>query len=51
MYGTQANIVHGRIILDAIADSSKVDARRAKLGLPPLAKYIQELKEFYLEHK
>ncbi len=47
LYGTQANIVDGRIILDAIADSANVDTRRAKLGLPSLAEYIKLLRQVY----
>jgi hypothetical protein len=39
VYGTQTT-GHGRIlVIDPIDDSAGVDARRAKLGLPPLAVY------------
>ncbi len=39
VYGTQTTI-HGRdLVIDPIADSEAVDARRAQLGLPPLAVY------------
>jgi hypothetical protein len=39
IYGSQTTM-HGREpVIDPIADSAGVDARRAKLGLPPLAVY------------
>jgi Family of unknown function (DUF6624) len=47
LYGSQANIVDGKIILNPIADSINVDARRAKLGLSPLAQYIKLLEQMY----
>ncbi|HEX2780959.1 MAG TPA: DUF6624 domain-containing protein [Gemmatimonadaceae bacterium] len=47
VYGTQASIVNGRFVLDPIADSANVDARRAKLGIPPVARYMRLLDSLY----
>lgn len=38
-YGTQFHIEDGRVVFDEIEDRDGVDARRAKLGLPPLEEY------------
>ena len=46
-YGTQASIVGGRFVLDPIADSVNVDRRRAQLGMPPVARYMQILDSLY----
>lgn len=46
-YGTQASLVNGRFVLDPIADSAHVDARRASLGMPPVARYMQLLDSLY----
>lgn len=48
-YGTQAAIRDGRVIVDPIADSTGVDARRAALGLPPLAVYQRVLDSAYAD--
>ena len=47
VYGTQASIVNGRFALDPIADSANVDARRAKVGMPPVAAYMRILDSLY----
>lgn len=49
-FGTQAKIVAGRVVIDPIEDSVHVDARRAKMGLPPLALYIRMLDSLYTAH-
>jgi hypothetical protein len=41
IYGTQLSLREGRWVLDPIADSAAVDARRQRLGLPPLAEYLR----------
>ena len=41
IYGTQLSLQNGRWVLDPIADSTGVDARRARMGLPPLADYLR----------
>lgn len=47
VYGTQASVVNGRFKLNPIADSANVDARRAKLGMPPVAAYMRILDSLY----
>lgn len=47
LYGTQASVVNGRFKLNPIADSANVDARRAKLGMPPVAAYMRILDSLY----
>jgi hypothetical protein len=39
IYGTQLSLKDGRWVFDPIADSPGVDARRRRMGLPPLAEY------------
>jgi hypothetical protein len=46
-YGTQARLNDGMLIFHPIEDSVRVDARRAKLGLPPLAEYARQLGTMY----
>jgi hypothetical protein len=41
IYGTQLSLQGGRWVLDPIADSAGVDARRKSMGLPPLAEYLR----------
>jgi hypothetical protein len=43
LYGTQLSLHNGRWVFDLIADSANVDARRRKMGLPPLAEYRRVL--------
>jgi hypothetical protein len=47
LYGTQAELRDGRVVLDPIADSAGVDARRARLGLMPLDTYVRFLDSVY----
>jgi hypothetical protein len=47
-YGTQTNFVDGRIVLSPVVDSANVDARRARMGLPPLHEYLRVLDSIYL---
>lgn len=46
-FGTQATISGGTVRFDPIADSAQVDARRATLGLVPLAEYKRSLDSLY----
>jgi hypothetical protein len=46
-YGTQAKTVDGVLVLEPLEDAAAVDARRAKLGLPPLEQYIRALERMY----
>lgn len=48
VYGTQATLRDGRMVPDPIRDSSGVDARRATMGLPPLAEYLRVLDSIYV---
>jgi hypothetical protein len=50
VYGTQASFVGGRVVIDPIADSAGVDARRARVGLPPLSEYVRLLDSVYTAH-
>ena len=43
IYGTQLSLKDGRWVLDPIADSAGVDARRKGMGLPPLAEYLRRV--------
>ena len=49
IYGSQADVSGGRVTLKPIADSAGVDARRARMGLPPLAAYLRILDSLYTE--
>ncbi|HEY4955929.1 MAG TPA: DUF6624 domain-containing protein [Gemmatimonadaceae bacterium] len=51
IYGSQADIVAGHVVLKPIADSAGVDARRARVGLPPLAEYVRVLDSLYAPRK
>jgi hypothetical protein len=51
VYGSQADVVAGHVILKPIADSAGVDARRARVGLPPLAEYVRVLDSLYAPRK
>jgi hypothetical protein len=48
VYGTQAMLRDGRMAVGPIRDSSGVDARRAAIGLPPLAEYLRVLDSVYV---
>jgi hypothetical protein len=50
IYGTQLSLRKGRWVLDPIADSSGVDARRQKMGLPPLAVYLRLVDSMMQSH-
>ncbi|HSE66448.1 MAG TPA: DUF6624 domain-containing protein [Gemmatimonadales bacterium] len=43
IYGTQLSLRDGRWVLDPIEDSAGVDARRKRMGLPPLAEYLRKV--------
>lgn len=47
VYGSQADISNGRVVLKPIRDSAGVDVRRARMGLPPLAEYVRVLDSVY----
>lgn len=47
VYGSQTTMTDGRMTFAPIADSAGVDARRAKMGLPPLSEYKRVLDSVY----
>ena len=46
-YGTQFKQVGRRVVPEPMEEIKKVESRRRKIGLPPLAQYAQELQELY----
>ena len=46
-YGSSFHLVDGRLVPSPIEDPERVDERRAKMGLPPLAEYARMLGEMY----
>jgi hypothetical protein len=47
IYGTRFDIVGGKLVLGKIKDASRLEARRAKLGLTSMSEYIKQLEEMY----
>ena len=47
IFGTQATIKDGFLVLYPIADEQHVDARRKQYDLPPLITYLRGLEQFY----
>lgn len=47
LYGTQASIENGQVVIEPIEDEAGVDARRARLGMPPMAEYIRMMRQHY----
>lgn len=48
VYGSQATWTDGELTFEPIEDEANVDARRAEIGLPPLAEYRELLERMYL---
>jgi hypothetical protein len=48
VYGTQAGMRDGRLVLEPIADSAGIDARRARMGMIPLRDYVRILDSMYV---
>ena len=46
-YGTQLAEKEGKLILKPVEDEANLDARRKQLGLPPIARYIQDASRIY----
>jgi hypothetical protein len=46
-YGSQFSVAGGRLVPSPIADLPGLDARRAAVGLPPMAEYARMLGEMY----
>lgn len=47
LYGTQMTVRDGEVVIDPIHDEENVDRRREALGLPPLAAYVEQVREAY----
>ena len=47
IYGTKFDLVGGKFVLAPTVDPARLDARRAKLGLPPISEYAKGLAEMY----
>lgn len=51
LYGTQFTTTDGKLAPRPIEGEANVDARRAAIGLPPLAEYVKRMEEEYGEGK
>ena len=48
VYGTQAGFgPDGEIVLSPVADEATLDARRAEVGLPSMAEYMEMMRQMY----
>jgi hypothetical protein len=47
IYGTKFDLAGGKLVLAPTVDPARLDARRAKLGLPPISEYAKGLAEMY----
>jgi hypothetical protein len=47
LYGTQLSVEGDRLVLKPIEDESRVDERRAALGLIPLSQYLEQVRAAY----
>lgn len=47
LYGTQALIQNGKIVLRPVHDPENLDKRRLKMGLQPIAEYLELMKRAY----
>ncbi|HVE59358.1 MAG TPA: DUF6624 domain-containing protein [Pyrinomonadaceae bacterium] len=47
IYGSNFDFKEGRLVMSAVKDRKNLDARRRKIGLPPIEEYAKKLKEFY----
>jgi hypothetical protein len=47
LYGSQFDVVDGRLVANPTEDLPGLDARRASVGLPPIAEYVRILGEMY----
>ena len=46
-YGSSFEVVDGRLVAHRIEDIAGLDARRASVGLAPMAEYVRKLGEVY----
>ncbi len=47
IYGSNFEFKEGKLVMSALKDRKNLDARRKKLGLPPIAEYARELGDLY----
>lgn len=47
VYGSNFEFKEGKLVMSRTKDLRNLDARRKKLGLPPIAEYARVLKEMY----
>jgi hypothetical protein len=46
-YGSQFDVKDGKLVAQPVEDLSHLDARRASLGLPPMAEYVKLMHEMF----
>ena len=46
-YGTQADIVDGKVVVKPVEDEPNLDLRRAELGLPSMDAYLELMRQVY----
>ena len=46
-YGCSFSMKDGKLVADPVEDLAHLDARRAAVGLPPMADYVRKLAEVY----
>ncbi len=46
-YGSSFSMLDGRLVADPIGDLSGLEARRAEVGLPPMAEYVAMMRKMY----
>ncbi|MGE0001032.1 MAG: alpha-L-fucosidase [Fimbriimonadaceae bacterium] len=49
-YGTQCSLENGKAVVQEVEDPKGLDARRAKLGLEPIAAYLLFVEQAYSSH-
>lgn len=47
LYGTQVDISSGEIVVMPVDDPDSLDARRARMGLPPMEEYLRVIRDVY----
>lgn len=47
VYGSNFEFKDGKLVMSPAEDVKNLDARRRKIGLPPMAEYVQKLKEVF----
>ncbi len=47
LYGTHFDFVDGKLVMHPVSDPEGLEARRARVGLPPLKEYMEGLEKMY----